>query len=228
MVLLDVARTKAVSTAFLILLLIPAGLSQPATTPNSQSVELEYELPEKTADPCRSHIASMSDEYEERIREQPGREAELREEFYEKVGKELESCDPAPRLVNVSEAPPSIPAACKERMEALNEEIRSETNRSVGSRVPEQYKTEYETVLKGCVAGAAVEKLESRMEAKLFGDNPNKSNLLVRLFHGFFDRVKRLVIRNPSAAKTAGFNSSVTPTEQENRFGSGMLPDMLD
>ncbi|PSG98586.1 MAG: hypothetical protein BRC29_00480 [Nanohaloarchaea archaeon SW_7_43_1] len=179
-----------------------------STANNTDSgIELDYTLPDKTTDFCRSKIDRMGEKYEQRIRENPENDLELRQEFYERVPDKLESCKPPPTLVNISDRPDSIPEECGNRLKSLNQEIMNETDAEIGSVIPEKYREEYEKRLKGCVASGALQKLEKIFKNKLMeSDNPD---FLIDTLEGFFDRVIEIVLKNPEKAENIEINSSV-------------------
>lgn len=209
---------------------VSVSVAQGTNSSSEDKIEMDYDLPPKTSDFCRSKVSSLEESYREKIREQQSRKSELRKDFYSKVPTTLESCDPPPMLVNVSEAPDSMPDKCRENLRHLNSEITSQTGAGVGSKVPDSYRDEYEKALKGCVAGGVVQKLESTLRNKIFGE-AKASSSFVRVFESFMNRIKSFLIENPSAGEQQLKNNvtdNFTETEGSNSIEKGVLSGFKD
>ncbi|MFB6292494.1 MAG: hypothetical protein ABEI58_03810 [Candidatus Nanohaloarchaea archaeon] len=166
----------------------PSDVSErkPRKVPKEEIPELEYSLEEEFPDRCRKKIEKMKKRYMKKImqnRESEKKMSNLREEFYSKVERKLEGCKPkGPKIVNVSEAPEMMTDGCKSRVRKLNKRIKSETDASIGSTVPESYRDEYRDALRSCVTSAATQKVKRKVaEQVLGGEQKSEGKLRAKL-----------------------------------------------
>lgn len=133
----------------------------------------------------------------------------------------LEGCDPPPKLIITSETPEKVTDACEKRIENLNEKITAEYQVKIGSRVPEEYTSEYENAIKGCVSGTMVQKLGTEIKSEILSRS-KRSSFTEKLFDGVIDRISKFVTWKPEKKDKAGEKLNSTGRGQNSSRSAGL------